>query len=141
MKRLATIPLAVAMLLTVRGCVPLSPSTTTVRLVNNASFPVIVTVVYDSDQNVLQSILEATGNEVDFTLEPGASQSFSRDCNDLQAVEIKRADLSIIGSIGPSASTQVYRDGSDFFCGNTVTFTFTQSITLTELNISFSQQG
>jgi hypothetical protein len=141
MKRWIPIILIATTSLTARGCISPSPSTTTVRLVNNAGFPVTVKLVYGPDQNVLQEILEATGNVLDFTLQPGTSDSFSRDCSGLQAVEIQRADLSIIGGIGPSSGTRVYRDGSDFFCGNTITFTFTQSITATELNISFNQQG
>lgn len=141
MKRFVAVLMSVALLVVVRGCVSPSPSTTTVRLVNGASFPVKVTLVYDSQQDVPEFVLEATGQKLDFTVAPGVTETFSRDCADLQAIEIERADLSIIGNIGPSASTRVYRDGSDFFCGSTVTFTFTQSITATDLNIAFSEQG
>ncbi len=140
MKRTIPVALAVVSLVAARGC-GFGPSSTTVRFVNNASFPVQVTMVYDSQQDVPQAILEATGHTFDVTVEPGAVATFSRACDELQAIEIEKAELSIIGDIGPSSSTRVYRDGSDFFCGSEVTFTFTQSITLTDLNISFSERS
>jgi len=108
-------------------------------LVNNASFPVHVDVYYGDNQNVLASVLEEFGQHVEFFIEAGASQEISRDCDELQAIMVK-GDLQILGGVGPSETTRVYRDGSDFGCGDTITFTFTQSITVTDLDISFSQQ-
>lgn len=112
---------------------------TTVRLINDAQFNVDVQLFYGDDQNALKAVIEEFGTEVNRTLTPGEATSFSRDCDDLQAIFINDADLRVIGGIGPEADTRVYRDGSDFGCGDTITFTFTQNATATELNISFSQ--
>jgi len=113
-------------------------SQTTVRLVNNADFDVEVQLFYHDDQNVLEEILEEVGTEINRTLAPGDAVSISRDCDDLQAVFIRDADLNIVGGLGPEADTDVFRDGSDFGCGDTITFTFTQNDLATELNINVS---
>ena len=120
------------------GCLP--TRTDTVNLVNEAEHPVVVTLFYDDNQNIPEDLLEEIGTERQFTVQPGARAIFSDDCESLQAIFIQRADLSIVGTIGPSASTRVYRDGSDFGCGDTLIFTFTQNLLGTELNIAFSQQ-
>jgi hypothetical protein len=120
------------------GC--LSPNNTTVNLVNLADFPVDVTLFYDDNQNTPEAILVDVGRERQFRVQPGATSSFFDNCNSLQAIVIQKAELSIVGSIGPSTSSRVYRDGTDFGCGNTITFTFTQSVLATDLNIGFSQQ-
>jgi len=57
----------------------------------------------------------------------GGVYPLSRNCDDLQAVVIEDADLRIIGGIGPETDSDVLRDGDEFGCGDTVTFTFTSS--------------
>lgn len=126
-----------AAVMLVGGCYP-GPSQTSVRLVNNANSPVRVDVFYGEDQNVLEGLLEEYGQRLEYTIEPGGYREFSRDCDDLQAIKV-RGDLQVIVGLGPSESTRVYRDGSDFGCGDALTFTFTQSITATDLDISFGQ--
>lgn len=138
MKRSAIVILGAAVTLSMGAC-PLTPDTVTVRLANKASFPVKVRLFYGDNQNSPESVLEAFGHELEYTIDPGATESFSRDCDDLQSIFIKKAELSILGGIGPTTSTRVYRDGSDFHCGDSMTFTFTQSTLATELRVSFSQ--
>lgn len=100
---------------------------TTVRLVNNGNFDVRVTVVYDNEQDAPRDALTEFGTALQFTLAPGESTSFSRDCDAIQAVTLDNAELRIIGGIGPSFDSDVLRDGSDFGCGDTITFTFDHS--------------
>ncbi len=119
----------------------LPESETRVRLVNEADFEVEVQLFYSDDQNALQGLIQEFGTERNESLGVGDTASFSRDCDDLQAIFINDADLNIIGSIGPEASTDVFRDGSDFNCGDTLTFTFTQNATATDLDIAFSQSN
>jgi hypothetical protein len=115
--------------------------TTTVRLVNEASSPVTVTLFFGDDQNALEAVLTEFGTEREFTLQPGDSQQFSEPCEDLQAVIIDNAKLNLLGQIGPEADTDVQRDGDDFNCGDTVTFTFDGQAIPLELNISVSVSG
>jgi len=138
MKRVAAALLSAIVLLCMGAC-PFTSDTTTVRLVNNASFPVEVRLFYGDNQHSPESVLETFGHKLEFTIEPGDEESFSRDCDELQSIFIKKAELSILGDIGPSASTSVYRDGTDFGCGDSITFTFTQSALATELHITFSR--
>ena len=119
------------------GLIP--ESQTTVRLLNNAESEVDVQLFYGDDQNALEAVIEEFGSEVNQVLSAGGAFSFSRDCDDLQAIFINDADLNIVGTIGPEASTDVYRDGSDFGCGDTITFTFTQNALATDLDIAFSR--
>lgn len=130
-----------ALLAAVTGGCPFGSTVTTVRLVNNTAFPVDVTLFYGSEQNEPAATLPLTGTEVVETVPANSTVTFSRDCDDLQAIVIDDADLQIVGSIGPSQNTRVYRDGDDFGCGDTLTFTFTVSSFLTELDIAFSSTG
>lgn len=117
------------------GC----PRSTTVELVNDTDFPVEVRLFYDNDQEVPAELLEEFGNELEFTIPAGDTQTFSRDCEDFQAVMV-HGDLMVAGNIGPSETTRVYRDGSDFGCDDIIRFTFTASEFATDLDISFSQR-
>lgn len=131
--------------LAVLGCVmggcPLGNSKTTVDLVNSTSFPIEVTIYYGDNQDVLGAALPLTGTQVVETVPANSSVTFARDCDALQAIVIDRADLQIVGSIGPGQDTRVYRDGSDFGCGDRLTFTFSTSNFLTELDIAFDSTG
>ena len=102
----------------------ISPQTTRVELVNAGSYPVEVELWYGDEQDVPRDILTALGEEINRTIDPGDTYRFSRDCDDLQAVVIEDADLRIIGGIGPEEDTDVIRDGEEFGCGDTITFTF-----------------
>ncbi len=122
------------------GC-PLGPTDTTVQLVNNTSFPVDVKLYSSSRQNEPAATLPLTGTEIVESVPANSVISFSRDCDELQAIVIDDADLQIVGGIGPSQNTRVYREPDDFGCRDTLTFTFTASSFLTELEINFNATG
>lgn len=117
----------------------LGGSNITVRLVNtNMTFSVTVRLYYHDDQNVLtEDLLKAFGEEREFTLAPGTTQSFSVDCDELQAIFIDRAELVVIGSLGPDDDTGIYRDGTDFHCGDTLVFTFSGELLPPTMEITF----
>jgi hypothetical protein len=125
-------PSFVILTLLALGC---APSQTSVELENNADGTLQVTVFFDDDQNILEDLLE-NQEQVSFTIPQGESRSFSRDCEDLQAVKVE-ADVQLVGGLGPSDSTGVFRDGSDFGCGDTLHFTFTSVAVPADLNIDF----
>jgi hypothetical protein len=85
------------------GAIPgiLFPEVTTVRLINNANFPVEFELFYGDDENTLEVFLVEFGERVPGTLQPGDSTSISDDCDNLRAVIINDADLRVIGGIGP----------------------------------------
>lgn len=107
---------------------------TTVRLVNNGNFDVRVTVVFDDEQDVPREALTEFGNALQFTLAPGESTSFSRDCDEIQAITLDNAELRIIGGIGPNFDSEVFRDGDDFNCGDVIQFTFDHSDILVDFD-------
>lgn len=119
----------------------IQPSTTTILLVNNSDFPVEVTLYYDNEQEIPEALLTEIGTEIQQTVGVGETFTINRDCDDLQAVIIDDAELSIIGEVGPGASTGVYRDGDDFNCGDTLTFTFDHTAVIVDFDISVSISG
>ncbi len=114
----------------------LRPNKTSVVLVNSSDFDVEVVLFYDDDQNILELLLTEIGEEMTLTLGPGEQSTFSRDCDDLQAIIIEDADLLLIGQIGPEVKTDVLRDGDEFGCGDTITFTFDHSDALFDFSIT-----
>lgn len=141
MKRLHPFIIAAAVATLSSGCGILSPSSVTVNLVNNGDFPVEVQIFVHDDQNVFQFLIEEVGEELNFSIPAGSMVSFTRDCDDLQAVMIADADLLVIGTLlSPEADTDVLRDGSDFGCGDTLTFTFTHPDIPISLSIDFNAQ-
>lgn len=130
-------------LLLLAGCDTISgligPTHVTVILVNAVdSFPVDVKVRYDDIQEIPELLLEQTGTELNYTVAAGDSVTFTRPCDDLQAIMIEDADLLVLGGLGPETSSSVQRDGDDFSCGDTLVFTFSGGIT--DLNVSVSTQ-
>lgn len=107
---------------------------TTVRLVNNSDFDVRVTVVYDDEQDTPRAALVEFGNALEFTLAPGESTSFSRDCDQIQAITLDNAELRVVGGFGPSFDSDVFRDGDDFGCGDVIEFTFDHSDVLVDFD-------
>ncbi len=141
MKRLHAFIVAAAVATLSSGCGILSPSSVTVNLVNNGDFPVEVQIFVHDDQNVFQFLIEEVGEELNLTIPAGSTVTFTRDCDDLQAVMIADADLLVIGNLlSPEADTDVLRDGSDFSCGDTLTFTFTHPDIPISLSIDFNAQ-
>jgi len=143
MKRYRSIILLAALPLIVGGCGWLpgiigGPNRTTVRLINNTPFPVEVDLFYYDIQEAPEAIITSLGTEVNETVASGGVFSFSRDCDEIQAVIIDDADLRIIGGVGPEERTDVLRDGDDFGCGDIITFTFTSSALGTDFQIATS---
>ncbi len=146
MKNVAVVVVLLAGLTFLGGCdaliSALGPSQTTVRLVNDGDYDVIVELYYHDDQNVLEALISEVGTERNITVPPGETRSFSVACEDLQAIFIEDAELSLINEIGPDQqSEEVRRDGDDFNCGDTIIFTFTHAVTLTSLNIAFDTES
>ncbi len=116
----------------------LQPNTVNVLLVNQGDFDVQADVYISGEQLIPRDLLTEVGEHLVFTLRPGETASFSRNCDDLQAIVIDPAELSIIGQIGPTTSSNVLRDGDDFGCGDAITFTFDHSILITDFSVSWA---
>ncbi len=114
----------------------LRPSETTIVLENAGDFDIAVVLFYGDDQNILEALLTEIGEEITLTLGAGEQATFSRDCDDLQAIIIDDADLLLIGQLGPEVKTDVLRDGNEFGCGDTITFTFDHSDALFDFSIA-----
>jgi hypothetical protein len=114
----------------------LNPRQNTVRLVNNGTFPVIVEVRFNGDPHALEAVLRETGRSRTFTLPAnGGVASFSQPCDDLQSVMVADADLQVIGQIGPETSSEVFREGDEFDCRDTIVFTFTNSALIVDFRV------
>ena len=109
---------------------------TSVVLVNSGDFDVEVVLFYGDDQNMLEALLTEIGEEMTLTIGAGEQFTFSRDCDDLQAIIIDDADLLLLGELGPEVKTDVLRDGDEFGCGDTITFTFDHSDALFDFFIT-----
>lgn len=115
----------------------LLPSTVTVSLVNDSpDFDVEAMLIYHDDEDVLEVVLPEVGTEREFTIEPGGTATFIRDCDVLQAVVIDDADLLIIGGVGPETSSDILRMGEDFECGDEIIFTFTHGDLLLDFDVT-----
>ncbi len=140
--RLMCFGLLTAILPAISGCGAilnlLGAQQTTIRIVNNASAPVRLTMFISNEQDIPEFLLDEQGERVERTVEANSEITIIRDCDDLQAVQIDDADLQLLGNIGPETSSEVFRDGSDFNCGDTIRFTFTG--TLLSLDVDFSRQ-
>lgn len=120
------------------GC-PFLQSPTEVVLQNDAAFTVRAVVYYHSNQLIPEALLKEVGQRFEVDVPPGETRSLSRDCDRIQAVYVE-GDLRIIGGIGPSADTAVYRDGTHFNCGDRLRFTFTDRLLSTQLDIAFARE-
>jgi len=110
----------------------------TVRLVNNSDFSVDGQLFTDDEQDLPREVLVQVGTERTFNLAAGEMQVFTMACDDLQSIVIDDADLRVLVGVSPDASTDVLRDGDDFGCGDTVTFTFSHSAVLVDFDIAVS---
>jgi hypothetical protein len=111
----------------------------TVELANEGEYPIEVEVYYHDDQDVLSDLIDDVGTLRTFTVPPGQTTTFSLSCDDLQAIQVRRAKLLVIGTIGPEASTSVQRDGTNFNCGDRLTFTFDHSAVLIDFAVTFTR--
>lgn len=117
------------------GCDVISTGTT-VRLINNTNYVLETIVLYHKEQLIPEFRLKDVGTEARYTIPAGETVTFSRDCDALQAIRVE-GDLKILFGLGPSKTSRVYRDGTDFGCNDTLTFTFTTNSLGTSLNIAF----
>jgi hypothetical protein len=118
----------------------IAPSTVTVSLVNDSAFDVEAEVWIADQQEIPEFLLDQIGERLDFTVPAGETTTFSRSCDELQAIVIKKADLRIIGDVGPEADTEVLRDGTDFGCGDRIIFSFTHSALVVDFHITTDVQ-
>lgn len=125
--------------ISLQGCPFLQPQTT-VELVNDSQSQIEVQLFIDDDQLIAEEVLEETNPEVDLVLDPGEVYSYSRNCEEIQAVLV-HGDARIIGGIGPSSRTNVLRDGDDFGCGSLLEFSFRVEDLGTSLEIDFSRRN
>lgn len=132
----------VGMIFGIAGCGTLigflQPRTVTIRLVNNSDFDVAVEMYTHDDQNVPEFLITEVGDRIDRTVGSGQSTTIVGACDNVQAIIIEDADLLAIGGLGPEANTDVLRDGDEFSCGDTVTFTFDHSALITDFDVTVS---
>lgn len=114
----------------------LSARGVTIQLVNNGDFDVEVDMFTSDDQNVLEVFLTEFGERVTRTIAPGETVTVAGSCDDVQAIIISDADLRVVGGVGPEADTDVLRDGDDFSCGDSITFTFDHSALITDFDVA-----
>ena len=109
-------------------------------ILQNASddYEVQVELYYDDFQDVPEDALTGLNRPRNYTIDPGAAVTFTKECEDLQAIIIDDADLLIIGEIGPETSTDVLRDGTHFDCNDTLTFTFDHSELVVDFDVTFT---
>ena len=132
MERWTGFALMLSLGLVTAGCEALEgillPTTVTVSLVNDSSdFDVEVTLRYDDEDDIPELLLTQIGTEREFTVAPGQTATFTRSCDDLQAVMIEDAELLVVVGIGPDTDTGVLRIDDHFECGDEIVFTFTHS--------------
>ncbi len=115
----------------------LLPTTVTVSLVNDSSdFDVDVTLLYHDEDDIPELLLTEIGTERGFTIAPGQTATFTRSCDDLQAVMIEDADLLVLVGIGPDTDTGVFRIDDHFECGDEIAFTFTHSEVILDFDVT-----
>jgi len=138
MTRIMQVALGIAVLAATAGCGVLDlllPSTTTVRLVNNGNFTVEGELFHGDEQFTIKELLKETGEELNFSIPSGETQTIIRDCDEIQAIFIDDARLQAL-LLTPDDDTELLQDGTDFDCGDTITYTFTHSAILTDFEIS-----
>lgn len=114
------------------------PTTVTITMVNTIDgFNIEGTIVYDNREALLKEDLVALGVDRVFNVAGGSSFSFAPlDCDDVESLVLDRAELQVIGDIGPSTDSEILRMGEEFECGDEIVFTFTGNIL--DLNVSTS---
>ena len=116
----------------------IGPTMVTVRLVNTGDFAVEVELYYDDEQLTPEVLLTEIGERLEFTVPAGETTTFARSCDDLQALIIEDADLNVLVGLGPETDTGVLRDGDDFNCGSTITFTFSHSAAIFDFDVDYT---
>ncbi len=135
---------SIAMLCSAAACDAVSLITiprpvTIVRLVNNSDFDIVAQIAISDEEDIPEDILEED-DDLEFTLGPGQTRTFTRRCDDLRAIMITHAELRIVGSVGPEADSGVVREDDDFNCGDVIVFTFDHSDLIVDFDVSTSVQ-
>jgi hypothetical protein len=140
LSRLQVAAISALLLIGTTGCGALigifQPSVVTVALVNDSDFAVEGQLFYSDEDDTIQAALEEFGEERPFAIPAGGESTFSVSCDDLRAIILSDADLQIIGDVGPSASTDVLRDGDDFECGDRIEFRFDHSAAIVDFDVT-----
>ena len=141
------------MMLVFAGCGNLSgvlgrlggtPSTITLRLVNETAFPVAPGVFVGDVGDLLipaltEEVLTLDENEQSFAdLNPGKEVTRTYDCATFKAVMAKDAELNTGFGISPDADSDVFVVDEHFECGDTVTIRYSGGLTRLEASISVS---
>ncbi len=138
-KRIALLT-PIGLILTLGGCGfgldIFLPSTVTITFVNGiADFEIQGTVVFDNREAFIKEDLLGFGEERSFSVDGGRSFSLTPlDCGDVESLVLDRAELLVIGDLGPSTDSEILRIDEDFDCGDEIVFTFTGNIL--DLNVS-----
>lgn len=112
------------------------PGQMTISLVNRGNFEVDATLYYDSDKDTPFFLLTRSGTRVEFSVDDGDTVTFFRDCNRVGVIVVSDARLRVLSGLGPRASSDVLRMGSDFECGDRIIFTFDHSDALADFRVS-----
>ncbi len=108
--------------------------TVEVILNNQADYAVEVDLYLSDQEDISEAVLITLGEHLEFTLQPGTTQRFTRSCDDLKAIIIYDADLEVAG--GPDTESNVLRTDGDFNCADKITFTFDHSAAISDFNVS-----
>jgi len=109
-----------------------------VTLVNNGDYDVDATLAISSDPNISEADLIASGTEIDVTIPPGESRVIRRDCLELRAIMVENAELQVIGGFGPTAQSEVIREGQGsprVLCQGFLTFTFDHNDSILDFDV------
>lgn len=120
-----------------------TPSTITLRLVNDTAFPVspevfVGDVVGDLFISALtEEVLTLDANRQSFgDLVPGEELTRSYDCDDFKAVMAKDAELNTGIGISPDADSDLFVVDEHFDCGDTVTIRYSGGLAGFDASIS-----
>lgn len=116
----------------------LQPSEVVVALVNDGDYPVEGELCYSDEDDTVEELLEEFGTKRVFALAAGEESEFSLDCEELRAIILSKADLQLIGEVGPSTGTDVIRDGVNFECGDRIEFRFDHSDLILDFDVDVS---
>lgn len=114
---------------------------TSIRLVNNGTFNISVTIVYDENANVPDSDIGNQGTTSTYDVAPGQTKDIPPiPCPIIKAVKVLDATLQTGGSNPPHTHSETFREGPDYACGDRVIFTFTHSILLVDFSVEESRE-
>lgn len=116
------------------------PNLVTIEYVNDAIADVDVVFRYLKDDDKDKNDLEDDGNRIDSLVPLGGVVQFELDCDRAGSLMIDYAKLKLLGDIGPTKDTDDYHRGDDYACGDIVTFTFSNSLDLTQLYIDVNSR-